>query len=89
MNAETLARAQETKRKSSEMKRRLGIKSPMKSIRDKCIDCSGGSQADARNCVIPDCPLFPYRMGKNPKQDTMQVAQFDKKGALVGYEEIT
>ncbi len=39
---------------------------PVKSIRKKCIDCSGGSLKEVRECVIPDCALFPFRMGKNP-----------------------
>lgn len=37
-----------------------------KAIRAKCLDCSCGSQKEVRECVIPDCPLYPYRMGKNP-----------------------
>lgn len=39
---------------------------PMKAIRAKCIDCSGGSVSEVTKCVIPDCPLYPYRMGRNP-----------------------
>lgn len=37
--------------------------SPIKAIRAKCIDCSGGSQAEARKCVSVKCPLWPMRMG--------------------------
>jgi hypothetical protein len=40
---------------------------PTRAIRIHCIDCSGGSMADARNCEIETCPLWPYRMGKNPR----------------------
>jgi hypothetical protein len=39
---------------------------PLKAIRAKCLDCSGGSQAEVRLCEIQDCPLYPYRMGHNP-----------------------
>ena len=39
---------------------------PLKAIRKKCLDCSGHSQKEVRECVIPGCPLYPYRMGKNP-----------------------
>jgi len=39
---------------------------PIKAIRAKCLDCSGGNNAEVRNCVIPSCPLYPYRMGHNP-----------------------
>jgi len=39
---------------------------PVKAIRLYCLECSGGSFKDVRECVIPDCPLYPFRLGKNP-----------------------
>ncbi len=39
---------------------------PIRAIRAKCLDCSAGSAKEVRLCVIPDCPLYMYRMGKNP-----------------------
>ena len=39
---------------------------PIKAIRAKCLECSCGNNAEVRECVIPSCPLYPYRMGKNP-----------------------
>jgi hypothetical protein len=39
---------------------------PLRAIRAKCIDCSGGSKPEVKHCPITDCPLWPYRMGKNP-----------------------
>lgn len=41
---------------------------PLKAIRKKCLDCSAGQPSEVRNCEIVDCPLFIYRMGKNPKR---------------------
>jgi hypothetical protein len=35
-------------------------------IREECIDCSGGSIHEVKLCVIPECPLYPFRFGKNP-----------------------
>ena len=29
-----------------------------KAIRDKCIDCSGGSLVEAKRCQITRCPLW-------------------------------
>jgi hypothetical protein len=40
--------------------------SPLKAIRAKCIDCSGGSPSEARKCVAYKCPLWAFRMGHNP-----------------------
>lgn len=39
---------------------------PLISIRQKCIDCCGGSAAEADLCVAFSCPLWVFRMGKNP-----------------------
>lgn len=40
--------------------------SPIKAIREKCIDCSGGNDAEVRKCVAVACALWPFRMGHNP-----------------------
>ncbi len=38
----------------------------LKAIRAKCIDCSGGSRAEADDCLVRRCPLYPFRTGSNP-----------------------
>ncbi len=43
-----------------------GPQSPIRAIRAKCIDCSGGNAAEARKCVAIECALWPFRMGHNP-----------------------
>jgi hypothetical protein len=35
-------------------------------IRDKCLDCCCGQEAEVRKCVAVTCALWPYRMGSNP-----------------------
>ena len=42
---------------------------PVKAIRAKCIDCRGGCLKQIRECEDIDCPLHPYRMGKNPNRN--------------------
>ncbi len=42
------------------------ITSPIKAIRAKCIDCCCGSVNEADMCTAKDCPLYPFRHGKNP-----------------------
>ena len=44
----------------------MKIKSSLKSIRAKCLDCSAWSKQEVRLCSVKDCVLYPYRMGKNP-----------------------
>lgn len=38
---------------------------PMKAIRLKCLDCCCGNAAEVRRCSILDCPLWPFRLGRN------------------------
>lgn len=38
----------------------------LKIIRAKCLDSCAGQPSEVRLCQITDCPLWPYRMGKNP-----------------------
>jgi hypothetical protein len=55
-----------------------GPTSPIRAIREKCLDCSGGSAAEARKCVAIGCALWPFRMGRNPfygKSDTAEAAE--------------
>jgi len=42
------------------------IKTPIKSIRANCLECSGGSYKEVRLCPVKNCALYPYRMGKRP-----------------------
>lgn len=39
---------------------------PTKVIREKCLDCCCGSANEVRLCTAERCPLWPWRMGKNP-----------------------
>lgn len=41
---------------------------PIKSIRAKCLDCSNFQPSEVKQCPVAECPLFPYRLGKNPKR---------------------
>lgn len=42
---------------------------PMKAIRKKCLDCCAGQIVEVRECMIKNCPLWRYRMGKRPTDD--------------------
>ena len=41
-------------------------KSPLKAIREKCVDCCGGSVYEVKLCQVTKCTLHPFRFGKNP-----------------------
>ena len=42
------------------------ITSPIKAIRAKCLDCCCDQREEVKLCPAKDCPLWPFRMGKNP-----------------------
>lgn len=49
----------------NKLKKRL---TPLRAIRANCLSCSSGQTSEVRNCLIPECALYPYRFGKNPKR---------------------
>ena len=46
----------------------MKILTPVKAIRANCIECSGHNFAEVKRCEMDYCPLYPYRMGKNPSR---------------------
>jgi hypothetical protein len=42
--------------------------SALKAIGRKCLDCSGGNQAEVRACKHTGCELWAYRCGRNPNR---------------------
>ena len=46
---------------------------PIKAIRQKCLDCSGWQASEVKLCTMVECTLYPYRMGKRPKDGSRVV----------------
>jgi len=42
---------------------------PIKAIRAKCLDCSCGQSKEVRECPVSKCTLYPYRMGRRPREN--------------------
>ena len=42
------------------------ITSPLKAIKCFCVDCMGGHSIYVKDCTSINCPLYNFRMGKNP-----------------------
>lgn len=47
----------------------MAIRTPIKAIRAKCLDCCCGQPIEVRLCAAENCPLWEYRMGHRPKED--------------------
>lgn len=56
----------------------MAIRTPIKAIRAKCIDCTNGQNVEIRECPIKKCPLWEYRMGHRPKEtDNEEIVEED------------
>ena len=45
-------------------------------IRDWCLACTDGNDAETRRCTTIHCPFWPYRMGTNPHNQRRGVNPF-------------
>jgi hypothetical protein len=54
---------------------KLGIPKPLRAIRLKCLDCVCHQEKLIRECPITACALWPYRMGKYPKDVTSRTVK--------------
>ncbi len=41
---------------------------PLKAIREKCLQCCCGSYKEVRECEVTDCALYAFRHGKRPQK---------------------
>lgn len=42
---------------------------PMKEIRQKCLECSNFQPKEVRLCPVEKCALYEYRHGHRPKSE--------------------
>ena len=70
-NPENIQKAIESKHRSTVLKKELKIPNPLKAIRLKCLDCTFGSSPEVQRCHIEECPLWPFRFGRNPREDDL------------------
>lgn len=48
---------------------------PVKAIREKCLECSGGSSNEVQKCTVTACPLYAFRFGKNPYRTRREISE--------------
>lgn len=54
-------------------------KNPVKAIREKCLECSNGQPSEVKYCPVEKCPLYPFRLGKNPFRQKREMTEEQKK----------
>lgn len=57
----------------------MAIRTPIKAIRAKCLDCTCNQVGEVRECTIKTCPLYEYRMGHRPKKEDPTPRQDDER----------
>lgn len=55
------------------------ITNPVKAIRAFCLECSCGSSAEVKSCPRTVCPLYPFRLGKNPYRQRREMTEDEKQ----------
>lgn len=51
------------------------MRTPLKAIRAKCLDCSGGQVKEVRLCPIKSCPLYAFRLGRNSRRQRQMASE--------------
>ena len=60
---------------------KIQARSTLSAIRKKCLECSDGPKA-VRECPSGNCPLHPFRMGKNPFRKKRTLSDGEKRKLL-------
>jgi hypothetical protein len=56
-------------------------KSPLRAIRERCLDCCCDQPSEVRKCTAVHCPSWPFRMGTNPFREK-RVLSGEQKEAI-------
>jgi hypothetical protein len=43
----------------------------LRAIRQNCVECCAGAEAEVRRCRMITCPMWPYRMASNPFREKL------------------
>ena len=55
------------------------ITNPVKAIRAYCMECSCGQTSEVKECPVVNCPLYPFRFGKNPYRQRREMSEEQKQ----------
>ena len=50
----------------------------LRTMRMKCLDCTCNQVKEVQLCPAEDCPLWPFRMGKDPNKKARQMSEAQK-----------
>jgi len=47
---------------------------PLRAIRELCLNCSDDNPEEVRICPIKECVLYPFRFGRDPDQRSPSIS---------------
>lgn len=75
-----------TNRSKPSIRQSRRANSVLKAVRRKCLDCSGGSTAEVRLCILVDCPLWPFRFGRRPNTVAAKRPELMDRGYVLSHK---
>ena len=82
-------KARKTMAKSKKILEKYGYEPTMsKAIRANCLECQGEGRQFVKYCTVTKCPLWPFRMGRKPRDQDLRVAEFSPEGEVIGLKHI-
>ena len=51
---------------------------PLRAIKLKCLDCSMFNTNEIKECPVKKCPLYPFRLGKNPFRKKKELSEEER-----------
>lgn len=59
----------------------IKIQSPLRAIKEKCMDCCCWQREAVKSCACTDCALHAFRFGKNPYRAKRQLTEEQRQAA--------
>ena len=50
----------------------------LRAIKLKCLDCSTYNINEIKECPVKNCPLYPFRLGKNPFRKKKEISEEER-----------
>ena len=50
----------------------------LRAIKLKCLDCSTYNINEIKECIVKNCPLYPFRLGNNPFRKKKELSEEER-----------
>ena len=62
----------------------MALRTLLRLVAQNCLDCSGGTREELRQCAVTDCPLYGWRFGCLPGSKSPDLAGNRHEPACTG-----